>query len=138
MKPHRALGQLDAAPSLPPLRGPSTKPPTPSADSLATTLTALGSIPSAFAELQREVRALTHAVRKVDARLPPQLVSIREAASVLGCSTATVRRKLGNGELASVRLGHTVRVDLSKLVALDGKDIAALLADVRRRATSSS
>ena len=76
-------------------------------------------------------------MRKVDARLPPQLVSIREAASVLGCSTATVRRKLGNGELASVRLGHTVRVDLSKLVALDGKDIAALLADVRRRTTSS-
>lgn len=105
-------------------------------DSLATTLSAIGQIPAAFAELQREVRSLALALRGVEGRLPPQLVSVREAARALGCSVPTVRRKVGSGELASVRLGRTVRVDLSKLVSLDRDDVAAMLDKARRPARS--
>jgi excisionase family DNA binding protein len=41
-----------------------------------------------------------------------ELVSIRDASAVLKCSTATVRRRLDDGTLERVRVGHLVRVRL--------------------------
>lgn len=62
-----------------------------------------------LAEL-REVRAELEALRRA---LPPQLVSMADAAKHLGLSLATVRRRVRDGTLPSRRIGRNVRVDLS-------------------------
>jgi excisionase family DNA binding protein len=98
-------------------------------DALAVTFAALTDIPSDLADVARQLRDLTTAVRAIEARLPPPLVSVQVAAKTLGCSIPTIRRKVAAGELAYIRIGRTVRVDLSKLRAMDRYDVAELTAD---------
>jgi excisionase family DNA binding protein len=45
----------------------------------------------------------------------PGAVSIREAAITLGVSTDTIRRRIADGELASFRLGATIRIPASEI-----------------------
>lgn len=48
----------------------------------------------------------------------PELLSMPEAASALGCSADTVRRLIRQGRLASVRLGRSVRIPREDLLRL--------------------
>jgi excisionase family DNA binding protein len=99
----------------------------PAVEGLAALISALGEIPGSLAAVERRLRDLASAVNDLEARLPPQLVTVRDASKTLGCSVATIRRKVAQGELPSVRIGRTVRLDLSKVRALGGDDVAALL-----------
>lgn len=45
--------------------------------------------------------------------LPPQLLTIPEAAERLGLSATTVRRHIRTGALASRRIGRSLRVELA-------------------------
>ena len=46
--------------------------------------------------------------------MPPKLLGVGDAANALGVSTVTVRRMIRNGRLAHVRIGRSVKVDLTR------------------------
>lgn len=76
--------------------------------------------------LAAEVEALRHAV-------PPALVPVREAAEALGVSEATVRRRIRDGDMAMVRIGRSVRVDLAALRPAAPAEVVRLAAAIRSR-----
>ena len=78
--------------------------------------------------LEAQVTALTGAVRGLEERLPARLVSVGEAAEHLSISVQTVRRWCKGGQLAYVRRGRELRIDLTK--------VRAVTDDELRRATS--
>lgn len=80
-----------------------------------------------LAELRR-VTAELEALRKA---LPPQLVSMPEAAKRLGVSLATVRRRVADRSLPSRRIGRTVRVDLSGLHTMPEAEVTRLATRAR-------
>jgi excisionase family DNA binding protein len=69
------------------------------------------SVTPLFAELRR-ISAELETLRRA---LPPQLVTLPEAAQRLGLSLATVRRRVKDGSLPSQRIGRSVRVDVGGL-----------------------
>ncbi|MBI3072896.1 MAG: excisionase family DNA-binding protein [Deltaproteobacteria bacterium] len=72
-----------------------------------------------FADLKREVRLVAE-------RLPPQYKSPVEAAKQLGVSLPTIRRRIQDGTLRSVRVGRSWRVDTTSLVPASEEQIATL------------
>jgi excisionase family DNA binding protein len=104
-----------------------------SIDQLAVTLSALLDTPRVLADLRRQVADLTDAVRSMEKNLPSLLVSIDEAAKVLGYSSASVRRWAGAGAIPTLRLGRSWRVDLSKIRGMDPAEIARLAREARSR-----
>ncbi len=64
--------------------------------------------------LRLQVAALTDAVRDLAKRLP-MLVSIEEAARVMGVSPRTARRRVQLREWPSVHVGRDIRVDLTAI-----------------------
>jgi excisionase family DNA binding protein len=88
-------------------------------------LTDLLALPAAVAALRAEVAEVKALLQGVQASLPPTLVTITDAAQRLGLTNRTVRRMLAAKKLRSIRIGETVRVDLSSIQAAL-KTIAAL------------
>jgi excisionase family DNA binding protein len=62
--------------------------------------------------LNQRIEALTATVERLT---PPTLVSVAQAARQLGVSQKTVRRRIADGKLPSVKVGRAVRVDLRGL-----------------------
>jgi excisionase family DNA binding protein len=77
-------------------------------------LAALLQLPIEMQALRSDVTQLRAAVEQLRRALPPVLLSVGDAASALGVSTVTVRRMIRNGRLAHVRIGRSVKVDLTK------------------------
>jgi excisionase family DNA binding protein len=67
----------------------------------------------------------------MERHLPSPLVTVEEAARVLGTSTATIRRWASAGEIPVLRVGRRIRVDLSKMRGRDQDDIARLARDAK-------
>ena len=65
-----------------------------------------------LAALRLQVEALTIAVRDLAKRMPT-LVTIEEAARVMGVSPRTARRRVQLREWPHVKVGRDIRVDLS-------------------------
>ncbi len=65
-----------------------------------------------MAALRLQVEALTDAVRDL-ARRMPTLVTIEEAARVMGVSPRTARRRVQLREWPHVKVGRDIRVDLT-------------------------
>lgn len=84
-----------------------------------------------LAELTVAVRDVHAAVRALEKRIPTRLVSVKEAAEMLGCSESTVWRKIKSGEIPHRRIGRAVRVDLSRLRVLDKDEVDAMAARAR-------
>jgi excisionase family DNA binding protein len=78
-----------------------------------------------------ELRRVTAELEALRRALPPQLVSMPEAAKRLGVSLATVRRRVRDLSLPSRRIGRTVRVDLSTLHPMAESEVARLAARAR-------
>jgi excisionase family DNA binding protein len=76
--------------------------------------------------LQEQVQTLTIAVHALAKRIPARLISVQEAAEVLGVSCATIRRKVKAGEFPYRRIGKAVRIDISKLRAHDSDEVEEL------------
>lgn len=72
-----------------------------------------GALAAQLAPLRAEIRQLTAEVEAVRRALPPQLVSVAEAAKALGVSVATIRRRAKDGTLPVRWIGRSLRVDLS-------------------------
>jgi|SRR5579871_328766 len=102
-------------------------------DQLAATLSALLDAPRVLDDLRRQVADLTEAVRSMESRLPSLLVSADRAAKVWGCSPASVRRWAAAGVIPTVRLGRSLKVDLSKIRGMDADDIARLAREARSK-----
>lgn len=49
---------------------------------------------------------------------PEKYVDVAEAAEIVKVSEATIRRKLGNGEIPKKKFGHRTLIRLSDLLAL--------------------
>lgn len=99
---------------------------------LASGLAALLDVPSAVAALRSEVRALRSEVQALEARLPPSLLGIQDAASRIGVSVCTLRRWIKSRRVRAVRVGRTIRVDVGALlVAADESTIATLAGRAR-------
>ncbi len=97
-------------------------------------LAALAESPRILDALARRLDELGEKVEGIARRLPPALASVSEAARRLGLSIPTVRRRIKAGELATVRIGARVLVDLSAITPVRGEDVARLAELARRPA----
>ncbi len=79
-----------------------------------------------LAPLHTRIDRLTTAVEALRKALPPALVPVREAAQALGVSEITIRRRISEGLIPTVRIGRSVRVDLAALRAPDPDEVARL------------
>jgi excisionase family DNA binding protein len=78
-----------------------------------------------LAALRREVRELRDALQGAMIVPPPEWLSIKDAAQVMGVSTDTVRRRIdagaleakGSGKLRRVKVDHSSRLARSSAVS---------------------
>ena len=71
--------------------------------------------PLTLLDLAAHMQRLEIAVRSLEARLPPQLVTVEEAAARLSVSVKTIRRRLQRREWPHIRVGRQIRIDLAAL-----------------------
>lgn len=76
-------------------------------------------------------RRLATEIEQLRRALPAQLVSVQEAARVLGVHEDTIRRRIADGTLPSRRVGKRVRVDLTATTRGPSEDEIARLALAR-------
>ena len=69
-----------------------------------------------FRALASEVRQLRETVERATITPAPTWITIPEAAAALGCSVATVRRRIDSGEIEARGTGKLRRVRLSPTV----------------------
>jgi excisionase family DNA binding protein len=98
---------------------------------LANLFSAMADIPARLAALERVVEENTKKVATLQAALPPNLVTVTEAASTCKVSVSTMRRWVKRGEVPIISVGHTVRVDLSRLHGKDASAISILAVEAR-------
>jgi excisionase family DNA binding protein len=77
-------------------------------------LAALLALPAELQALRADVAGLRAAVDQLRRALPPALLSVADAARSLGVAEITVRRMVRTGKLAHVRIGRSVKVDLTR------------------------
>jgi excisionase family DNA binding protein len=77
-------------------------------------LAALLQLPVEMQALRSDVAQLRATVDQLRRALPPVLLSVHDAANALGVSTVTVRRMVRSGKLAHVRVGRSVKVDMTR------------------------
>jgi excisionase family DNA binding protein len=80
-----------------------------------------------------ELRRVTSELEALRRALPPQLVTMTEAARVLDVSLSTIRRQVKDGTLPCRRVGRGVRIDLTDLRPTPEAEVAAGV--VRLRST---
>jgi hypothetical protein len=99
---------------------------------------ALAAVEAAKAEAERNQRleGLLAEINNKLARLlevtPPRLLTVNEGVARGLGSPATLRRRIKDGSLKSVRIGRKVLIDASAIRAIDAATIAALAAEARR------
>jgi excisionase family DNA binding protein len=77
-------------------------------------LAALLQLPVDVQALRGEVAQVRAALDQLRRALPPALLSVPDAARALGVAPITVRRMIRSGKLAHVRIGRSVKVDLTR------------------------
>jgi excisionase family DNA binding protein len=77
-------------------------------------LASLLQLPTEMQALRADVNKLRGALDQLRRALPPSLLSVADAAKAMGVSTVTVRRMVRSGQLAHVRVGRALRVDLTR------------------------
>ena len=102
-----------------------------SPEHLAAVFVAMADVPARLAAMERSVANTTDKLESLRAALPPALVTITEAATAFKVSIPTMRRWVKRGEVPTVKIGTTVRVDMSRLHGTDREDIAEKVAKLR-------
>lgn len=105
-------------------------------DHLASILAALAETPARLAALERSLERAAEATKAdlavIRAALPPTLVTLSEAAQAFKVSPKTMRRWVKSGEVPTVKIGSTVRVDMSRLHGVDARDVTRMARDATR------
>lgn len=99
---------------------------------LASLLDALADIPARQAKLEQQASQILGEIASIERRLPPTLVGVSEAATICGVSIPTIRRWIKGGEIRSIKIGGTLRVDVSRLRGSDSAEVIHLASDARR------
>jgi excisionase family DNA binding protein len=99
--------------------------------SLATLFCALLEIPRRMAALELNAGKISEKVDRLLAALPPALIPIPEAAAAFKVSIPTMRRWAKRGEVPTVKIGNTIRVDMSRLHGKDAAEVSAWAAEAR-------
>ena len=81
--------------------------------------------------LNQRIEALTAAVERLT---PPELASVTQSALKLGVSARTIRRWVRARQIPFVKLGNTVRIDLTAVRATPASALALQVAKARRAA----
>ena len=104
-------------------------------NALAALFSALSEVPNRLAALERAEAKNAAKLESVRVALPPVLATIPEAATAFKVSIPTMRRWVKRGDVPIVKVGSTVRVDLSRL---HGKDAANIASQAAEALTSQS
>lgn len=99
---------------------------------LASLFDAIADIPARQAKLEQQADRILGEIASIERRLPPALVGVAEAARLCGVSVPTMRRWIKTGEVASIKIGGTLRVDVSRLRGSDTAQVMRLASDARR------
>ena len=97
---------------------------------------AMADIPARLIALEQRVSECTTKLDSLMAALPPKLVTITEAAAACEVSVPSMRRWVKRGDVPSLKVGHTVRVDLSRLRGKDASAVAMMAAEARAQGCS--
>lgn len=81
--------------------------------------------------MRAELRRMTAELAAMRRALPPQLVTMTQAAKALGLSLSTVRRRVRDGSLPSKRVGRSVRVDLAAVSGPAESEVNAGVVELR-------
>ena len=82
--------------------------------------------------ISEALRGLAQEVESVRRALPPVLVTLREASRRLGVSESTVRRRVRDGQLRTLKIGGLVRVDLGVLHGASAEDVDRKVLELKR------
>lgn len=91
---------------------------------VAVVLSALARVPDRMAVLEGKVEAMTAELVRIRAALPPLLVPVPQAAQACHVSIPTMRRWIKARLVPVLKIGNTVRVDLSRLIGVDGTGVS--------------
>ena len=90
-------------------------------------------VSDAVAPLVSEIRELRRSVDALQAASPPKLVTVTEACRITGLSPATMRRRIADHSIESIRVGpRAIRVDVGSLRPTDPTVVATLAAEAQR------
>jgi len=78
---------------------------------------ALLEVPGMVTQLAQQVADLRAEVQALRGLIPPPLVTVKEAASRFGVTKQTIRRRILAGDLRAVKIGNSVRVNMSETIA---------------------
>ena len=88
-------------------------------------------VATALVPVLEELRDLRAAVDALRASSPPRLVSVPEAATMLGVSVSTMWRRVSDGTVPVQRIGRSVRVDAASLRPADPAAVAQMAREAR-------
>ena len=100
-------------------------------DRVAAAVEALLDLPRRVAALETLHREMIAEIRAIRRALPPTLLPVEDAARVLHVSSGTVRRRVKDGTLPSVRLRGRVLIDVSRIQVTDAETVTALAVAAR-------
>jgi len=118
-----------------PQPAPTRRRPAPARPADLSGLAALLSLPDEVHALRSEVAALHAAIDQLRRALPPALLSVTDTARALQVAPITVRRMIREGKLAHVRVGRSLRVDLTRtpVESVNGDDGRRVATRVRNQ-----
>lgn len=95
-------------------------------DRLAAIFAAMADTPTRLAALERANEATRADLALIRAALPPVLLTLPEAADAFKVSVQTMRRWVRAGKVPTIKIGSTVRVDMSRLHGVDGQGVVEM------------
>jgi excisionase family DNA binding protein len=94
-------------------------------------LAAVAETPARLSRIEQQNAHILKLLESLRSALPPTLVDIATAAERLDVSQATIRRRVADGSLPSVRVGRALRIDLGRVRAIDVDDVASAVGGSR-------
>jgi excisionase family DNA binding protein len=83
--------------------------------------------------MKQELVRVNQALETMQRMLPPQLLTVAQAAAALKISTSTVRRRMKDGSLPCRRISkNVVRVDMSALNGPSENEVMRIREELRR------
>ncbi len=79
-----------------------------------------------LAPVRAELNRLNLQVESLRRALPPPLVSMSDAASALGVSLSTIKRRVKDGSLPVRRVGRKLRIDMAALQSPSNAEVIRL------------